>query len=60
MSYGSFWISFGIILSPWSGIVAAYGTDIAQLEHAIGYFLFGWAIFTLIIIVRPPLIRSRT
>lgn len=44
-----FWISYGLLLSPWTGIAAAYADVPLQLEHAIGYFLFGWFIFTLIV-----------
>lgn len=47
-SYGGFWISYGLILSPWTGIAAAY-SDPIELEHAIGFYLFGWVIFTVII-----------
>ncbi|PLW44947.1 hypothetical protein PCANC_13513 [Puccinia coronata f. sp. avenae] len=45
-SYGGFWISFGLILYPNSGILAAYATKKNELESALGLFLFSWFIFT--------------
>ncbi len=50
-SYGGFWMAFGFILLPFSGIVAAYipkGASVpsADFHTALGYFLLGWAIFT--------------
>lgn len=48
-AYGGFWFSYGIILSPWSGILAAYEGDKApQLNDALGIFLLAWFIITLI------------
>ncbi|KAK4695825.1 uncharacterized protein P7C70_g8480, partial [Phenoliferia sp. Uapishka_3] len=47
-SYGAFWISFALIISPWSGVAAAYKTDI-EFSRAIGFFLLGWLIFTLVV-----------
>ncbi|KAK4699504.1 uncharacterized protein P7C70_g6757, partial [Phenoliferia sp. Uapishka_3] len=44
-SYGGFWMSFALVISPWSGIAAAYEVE-ADFDHAIGFFLFGWMIFT--------------
>jgi len=45
-SYGGFWISFGIIQTGGFGIVEAYGTDVVELNNALGYFLIAWFIFT--------------
>ncbi|EGG09470.1 uncharacterized protein MELLADRAFT_104189 [Melampsora larici-populina 98AG31] len=52
-SYGGFWISFGLIFWPQSGILAAYaGADgAAQLDNALGLYLFTWFIFTFIMLV---------
>lgn len=47
-AYGGFWLSFGLLLSPWSGIIDSY-TDAAELEHAIGFYLFAWFIFTFLL-----------
>ncbi|KAL8286708.1 hypothetical protein RQP46_004236 [Phenoliferia psychrophenolica] len=49
-SYGGFWLSYAIIISPWSGVGAAY-TDKVEFEHAVGFYLFGWFIFTFIMLV---------
>ncbi|CAI5758464.1 unnamed protein product [Candida verbasci] len=47
-SYGAFWLSFATIYIDSFGIGAAYeSTD--QLGNAVGFFLLGWAIFTLMI-----------
>lgn len=45
-SYGGFWMSYGTIFIPGTGILAAYGTDKAELGHAIGFYLSVWFIFT--------------
>lgn len=52
-SYGGFWISFGLIFWPQSGILAAYtgAAGTAQLENALGLYLFTWFIFTFIMLV---------
>ncbi|POW12795.1 hypothetical protein PSTT_04329 [Puccinia striiformis] len=50
-SYGGFWISFGLILSPSSGILAAYATKKDELESALGLYLFSWFIFTTIMLL---------
>ncbi|KAG0147763.1 hypothetical protein CROQUDRAFT_450895 [Cronartium quercuum f. sp. fusiforme G11] len=50
-SYGGFWISFGLVFWPQSGILAAYTTEAAQLENALGLYLFTWFIFTFILLV---------
>jgi len=49
-SYGGFWISFGIILWPGSGVAAAY-TEAGMFEQALGLYLTGWFIFTFICFV---------
>ncbi|KAI5474862.1 glyoxylate pathway regulator [Pseudohyphozyma bogoriensis] len=46
-SYGGFWMSFAFLISDWSGIGSAYATT-EEFEHAIGFFLLGWMIFTFI------------
>ncbi|KAJ3071094.1 hypothetical protein HDU98_005838 [Podochytrium sp. JEL0797] len=47
-SYGAFWIAFGYISVPSSGILAAY-TDEKEKDIALGCFLLGWTIFTCIL-----------
>jgi succinate-acetate transporter protein len=45
-SYGGFWLAFGIIFIPGSGILDALAKTPAALHPALGLFLLGWAIFT--------------
>ena len=40
-SYGGFWLSYGIIQWPSSGIKAAY-TDPKELASALGIYLMAW------------------
>jgi succinate-acetate transporter protein len=50
-SYGGFWISYGIILWPSSGIIESYTAKPAtasQLHNALGTYLMAWFIFTTI------------
>lgn len=46
-SYGGFWISYGFLISPWSGAADAY-TKAGNYRTAIAFYLFGWFIFTFI------------
>jgi succinate-acetate transporter protein len=46
-SYGAFWISYGIIFIPGSGILAGY-TEASELGNAVAFFLTPWFIFTFI------------
>jgi len=51
-SYGGFWISYAMIETGGGnsyGIAAAY-TDPVELEHAVGFYLIGWFIFTTILV----------
>ncbi|CAE6466233.1 unnamed protein product [Rhizoctonia solani] len=48
-AYGGFWLSYGIILYPGSGVLDAYGGDKSdQLNDALGIFLLVWFIITFI------------
>lgn len=49
-SYGGFWISYALILTPSLGVVAAY-EDEAQVPSVLGFFLTGWFIFTFIMLL---------
>ncbi|KAJ9602526.1 Meiotically up-regulated protein 86 protein [Cladophialophora chaetospira] len=53
-SYGGFWISFAIILTP-GGFNIEAGTIAAQDEKALldslGFFLMGWFIFTFLLLI---------
>lgn len=44
-SYAGFWLSYAAIFIPWFNISASYDTT-AELDHAIGFFLLAWCIFT--------------
>ncbi|KAK6457992.1 GPR1/FUN34/yaaH family-domain-containing protein [Scheffersomyces xylosifermentans] len=46
VSYGAWWFSYGAILTPNFGILAAYAEAPEQAYNAIGFFLLGWAIFS--------------
>lgn len=53
-SYGGFWISLALVLTPSTGIVTAYTgpkAGVADFENAFGYFLMGWFIFTTILLL---------
>ncbi|KAM3078251.1 Accumulation of DYads protein [Clarireedia jacksonii] len=54
-SYGGFWLSFAIVLTPGGfDIVNSYSTSGAgtnDFNHAFGFFLMGWFIFTTILLV---------
>ncbi|KAI8448279.1 GPR1/FUN34/yaaH family-domain-containing protein [Phakopsora pachyrhizi] len=43
-AYGGFWFSFGLILLPSTGVVASYASSTAELENALGFYLFSWTI----------------
>jgi len=45
-SYGGFWLAFGVIFIPGSGVLSALTTAPSPLEPALGLFLLGWTIFT--------------
>lgn len=48
-SYGGFWISFAIILTPGFHAVSGYEAD--DEASALGFFLAGWFIFTTILLL---------
>ena len=50
-SYGGFWISYAILLTPNWGITAANGPYEGDAYSAIGFFLTGWFIFTTILLL---------
>jgi len=54
-SYGGFWLSFAIVLTPGGfNIVASYsgdGTGKFDFDNAFGFFLAGWFIFTTILLI---------
>jgi len=50
-SYGGFWLSYAVIQIPSFNVVGAYGTNAEELHTAIAYYLFGWFIFTFLMLV---------
>ncbi|THW32102.1 hypothetical protein D6D21_10501 [Aureobasidium pullulans] len=49
-SYGGFWIGLGIIFTPGGfNIAAAYGGATPEFYAAVGFYLYGWFIFTFIL-----------
>ncbi|KFY13782.1 hypothetical protein V492_03041 [Pseudogymnoascus sp. VKM F-4246] len=50
-SYGGFWISFAIILTPGGFAIGDAYTDKDDFNHAIGFYLAGWFIFTTILLL---------
>jgi succinate-acetate transporter protein len=49
-SYGGFWISYAIILTPGFNVVGSY-KDAVMLDTALGFYLAGWFIFTTILLL---------
>jgi hypothetical protein len=49
-SYGGFWISYAIILTPGFNVIGSY-KDPNNLEMALGFYLAGWFIFTTILLL---------
>lgn len=45
-SYGGFWISFGLVLHPGTGILSAYAAKTHELDNALGLYLISWFLFT--------------
>jgi succinate-acetate transporter protein len=52
-SYGGFWISYAILLTPGGfEIIATYTADNGTtLDSALGFFLAGWFIFTTMLLI---------
>ena len=49
-SFGGFWISIAIILTP-GGFEIEASYDSLEFQHAFALFLFGWFIFTTILLL---------
>ncbi|KAI0396477.1 hypothetical protein F5Y17DRAFT_419240 [Xylariaceae sp. FL0594] len=49
-SFGGFWISYAIILTPGFGVLEPY-TESADVASVLGFFLTGWFIFTFILLL---------
>ena len=51
--YGGFWMSFGTIFIPGSGILTAY-TEASELNSALGIYLWTWFIITFLLLCVSP------
>lgn len=49
-SYGGFWLSWAAIQIPWFGVSAAY-TNKKDFTNAVSFFLLGWTLFTLLLLI---------
>jgi len=50
-SYGGFWLSYAVILIPSFNVGAGYATDDKEFHTAISFYLFGWFIFTALMLI---------
>lgn len=50
-SYGGFWISYGILLTPEWGITAPDGPYAGNVASVLGFFLTGWFVFTTLLLL---------
>ncbi|KAL8663530.1 MAG: hypothetical protein Q9168_008081, partial [Polycauliona sp. 1 TL-2023] len=46
-AFGLFYGGFGAIITPFFGVAASYGTDTAQYNNALGFFVLMWAVWNL-------------
>ncbi|PVG02118.1 hypothetical protein CPB86DRAFT_780536 [Serendipita vermifera] len=50
-SYGGFWLSWAVIQIPGFNVVSAYNGDTSQLKTVVAFYLFGWFIFTFLMLI---------
>ncbi|KAF2667824.1 thermophilic desulfurizing enzyme family protein [Microthyrium microscopicum] len=50
-AFGLFYAGYAAILTPSFGIAAAYGTDTAQYNNALGFFMILWTVFVLMFFI---------
>ncbi|RYC54625.1 hypothetical protein CHU98_g11587 [Xylaria longipes] len=50
-SYGGFWLSYAIILTPAFNVLGSYSESEADTASVLGFFLIGWFIFTFIMLM---------
>ncbi|KAF0522443.1 hypothetical protein F8M41_015546 [Gigaspora margarita] len=50
-SYGAFWMSFGVIFLPNSGIIDSYNGDQAMFGKAVGCYLIAWTFFSFFMLI---------
>ena len=49
--FGGFWLSYGFILQPGTGVLDAYKDDTVSLHNATGCFLVVWSLFAWIMTI---------
>ncbi|POY72809.1 hypothetical protein BMF94_4218 [Rhodotorula taiwanensis] len=49
-TYGAFWFAYAFIVSPWSGIEAAYASPL-EFANGVAFFLWGFFIVTFIFLI---------
>jgi len=50
-SYGGFWLSYAVILTPAFNVIPAYADNAKMIHNALGFYLFGWFIFTTLMLI---------
>ena len=50
-SYGGFWLSFAIVLTPGGFQISSAYTSMTDFNNAFGYFLIGWFIFSTVLLI---------
>lgn len=50
-SYGGFWLAYAVIHIPAFNVTASYGDNVQELKTALAFFLFGWFIFTFLMLI---------
>lgn len=48
---GLFYAGYGALLTPAFGVVQAYGSDTAQYNNAVGFFMILWTVFVFTFLV---------
>ncbi|BFZ63503.1 hypothetical protein YB2330_004626 [Saitoella coloradoensis] len=43
-SFSAFWLAFGYLNLPWTGLAASYASDPMGLNHLIGFFVMSFAV----------------
>jgi len=50
-AYAAFWLAFGTILIPGSGVMSAFSSDTRELDNAVGLFLITWMLVSIYFLV---------
>jgi succinate-acetate transporter protein len=48
---GFFYAGFGAIITTSFGVAAAYGTNTAEYDNALGFWVLMWAVFNLFFLI---------